>query len=1092
MALNPTTSVSNPRIAKLIELEVAGRIKPEHEAELNTYRAQGLAPKSAGAAANESERKASAFLTRAMGANRSYEEQDIGPRSYVGQKMADSAPDFLNVLPGIVGNSPERQVSDSAQDEFIAASLRQDSGAAIPPAELEKQRRIYFPMPGDGPEALQQKRAARLRAISGLQNSTGRSITPEQQAQLEKMRPDLQWADTGVRPKAAPSATPPDGAPLPPDKVVGIGEGITNAIDNAAGLNDGPTKVNIDNEASKQTPEFRAGLAKLLADPKVSGDEIRAYWDKNAPGWAEGEKNAPPPPAAPLAVERGKGGFVEGADAVLRGAADTVSLGFGDEIAAGARTLFGDKTMAENLRAERGVDRYDEENHPVLRGGGQLAGAFVPIGGAWAAGARGAVDTAKVGGTLGAAYGVGSGETLGERFTGGAKGALAGAGSGLVLGKLSDMYINRSAARAAAKRGGAAEQEAAGRFSVRQAADRQGVELMPADVGSPLVARMTAGTAQSPYGVTRIIAGGKRSVESFRNARNRLAGDAPAAREIGESLQAVEQRGMDRVGNAVRDARGAVVREVGVPQDMTGAGQVAQRGANKFIAETSDRATKLYDKIPIEPTADSTLSNTVNYLKDATAGMDSNPKMSALFQSPRLKSYLNALTPETVEIPVPPKAMPGGAPIPQPPQVEQVGGKLSWRDMMEFRTRVGDMLDEPRLSEKIAPRQLRGLYAALSRDMQATARAQGPDAYRAWKRANDFYDGRQKRIEGPLSLLLGTRKDATANEAYSQIERLARDAAGGDFAKLGQVLRSLPPEDAAAIRATMVSRAGETDKGFSPEAFAKAWGNISDRAKTYLIPKSGMRDIMDQAATRAQDIGARGSFAGKSGEAVFEAVEKMAQRKGDSHRFVEMVNNLSPDEATGLRSRLIARMGEATPGKQYEAGNTFSPSMFLTRWNEFSPDAKRVLFGNGELRSAMDDLVKVSSRMKEAQSYANFSGSGGAISVDKTNTGLAGAALALFSGHPVIAAGLASPALIQNFSARLLTSPKMVRWLAAAPKAVTPAAERLHIRRLSNIATRDPTIRNEVMQLQSRLLSAMNDNAPRASAASGDRQEQNQ
>jgi len=43
MGKAPVT-VTNPRIAKLIELEAEGRIKPEHQQELNAYRAQNLAP----------------------------------------------------------------------------------------------------------------------------------------------------------------------------------------------------------------------------------------------------------------------------------------------------------------------------------------------------------------------------------------------------------------------------------------------------------------------------------------------------------------------------------------------------------------------------------------------------------------------------------------------------------------------------------------------------------------------------------------------------------------------------------------------------------------------------------------------------------------------------------------------------------------------------------------------------------------------------------------------------------------------------------------------------------------------------------------
>jgi len=133
-----------------------------------------LKPTAASAQATEQERKAGAFLIRALGSNESYEAQDIGPRSLVGQGLADTVPNLLNTLPGVIGNSPKRQVADSAQDEFIAASLRQDSGAAIPEEEMERQRRIYFPMPGDSEAAIEQKRMARLRAIEGLRQSAGR------------------------------------------------------------------------------------------------------------------------------------------------------------------------------------------------------------------------------------------------------------------------------------------------------------------------------------------------------------------------------------------------------------------------------------------------------------------------------------------------------------------------------------------------------------------------------------------------------------------------------------------------------------------------------------------------------------------------------------------------------------------------------------------------------------------------------------------------------------------------------------------------------------------------------------------------------
>lgn len=149
------------------------------------------------------ERKAAAFLIRGLGANDSYEKQNVGPRSMVGQALADTVPGLLNSLPAEIGNSPQRQVADTNQDEFIAASLRQDSGAAIPEEEMERQRRIYFPMPGDGPEVIEAKRQARIRALEGLRQSAGRLEQSAEQryAELSGVMPQ-NAAEAGLAPGA--------------------------------------------------------------------------------------------------------------------------------------------------------------------------------------------------------------------------------------------------------------------------------------------------------------------------------------------------------------------------------------------------------------------------------------------------------------------------------------------------------------------------------------------------------------------------------------------------------------------------------------------------------------------------------------------------------------------------------------------------------------------------------------------------------------------------------------------------------------------------------------------------------------------------
>ena len=95
------------------------------------------------ATTRETEDKAGAFYIRAKGSDAQYEATGEGPRGYLGQTVRDIAPNLQNSLPTwLGGNDSGRQVADSSQDEFIAASLRQDSGAAIPDNELERQRRI--------------------------------------------------------------------------------------------------------------------------------------------------------------------------------------------------------------------------------------------------------------------------------------------------------------------------------------------------------------------------------------------------------------------------------------------------------------------------------------------------------------------------------------------------------------------------------------------------------------------------------------------------------------------------------------------------------------------------------------------------------------------------------------------------------------------------------------------------------------------------------------------------------------------------------------------------------------------------------------
>ena len=226
--------VTNPRIAKLIELEVAGKIKPEHQQELDTYRAQGLAPKkSSGNNLTEYQGKSTGFYERAAGADADFLAAGAG-----GEPVGYGGDVARAVLPKNVVNSntsPERQKAQQAKEDFIRASLRYESGAAIGQDEFTAQDRIFFPQTGDSAEVIAQKAAARKRVIDSLKVAAGpgvdaKRIAPPAANPAGQPSPDdkdadgkpfhsLLGTDWGVRLEAALGARAQEFEPLDNDKV---------------------------------------------------------------------------------------------------------------------------------------------------------------------------------------------------------------------------------------------------------------------------------------------------------------------------------------------------------------------------------------------------------------------------------------------------------------------------------------------------------------------------------------------------------------------------------------------------------------------------------------------------------------------------------------------------------------------------------------------------------------------------------------------------------------------------------------------------------------------------------------------------------
>lgn len=110
----------------------------------------------------EADGKSALYATRAAGA--------LPLINTYGNSLTDLPQSFVGSTP-VVGNyfrDANYQRAEQAGREFLQAILRKDTGAAITKEETAEYGNVYLPRPGDTPEVLTQKAAARDRALQAL------------------------------------------------------------------------------------------------------------------------------------------------------------------------------------------------------------------------------------------------------------------------------------------------------------------------------------------------------------------------------------------------------------------------------------------------------------------------------------------------------------------------------------------------------------------------------------------------------------------------------------------------------------------------------------------------------------------------------------------------------------------------------------------------------------------------------------------------------------------------------------------------------------------------------------------------------------
>lgn len=208
-----------------------------------------------------------------------------------------------------------------------------------------------------------------------------------------------------------------------------------------------------------------------------------------------------------------------------------------------------------------------------------------------------------------------------------------------------------------------------------------------------------------------------------------------------------------------------------------------------------------------------------------------------------------------------------------------------------------------------------------------------------------------------------------------------------------------------------------------------------------------------------------------SGEKAFARIQAMASPRGDGRRLGEMMRALTPEERGDVAATIAEGLGRKS------ANEPFSAERFVTQVERLSKSARRTVFGP-EGSAALDDLLIVAQRHRDVLKSLNASRSGQVVNWRQAIQGIvlgggmggvAGGATGAAAGTG-IAAGLSlGGSAWRGVSARLFMSKGFAKWVAQAPGTSNPAAIQNHIRRLGEIASREPAIAGELSQLQQML-----------------------
>lgn len=433
--------------------------------------------------------------------------------------------------------------------------------------------------------------------------------------------------------------------------------------------------------------------------------------------------------------------------------------------------------------------------------------------------------------------------------------------------------------------------------TVREQGGTQGQQLAAGLLGglSPGVAGAGAGAAVRGVVRGRDGAQMQRTIEDFaalgatpsvgqasgnrllQGAENLLAGGPTSA----GVMNRFAERQADSIGQGLQRRADSLSRNASAER----AGRAIERGVDTFAGNTNATKRALYwqadqfipEQTPVQ------LQNTWREVVDLTTPTaGATATTSALIQPTILRLRENLAA-----------------------DLAAGGGNIPYSALKRIRSDIGEAISN---SSPLNPtsdiRELRRLYAALSRDMEAAAQAQGPEAVRSARRANNYTRAVADRLEQVRRVV---DKNGGPERVFNAVMSGTRD--GGTT--LRAVMQSLPKEGQQALTAAVIRRMGLATPGaqdaagdaFSAATFLTNWNRVSPEAKRALFDRHGpafSRD-MDRIARVADNI--------KQGSRVFANPSGTANRAAAQAYGVGLPLSIAQAPFTGHYWPVVATIG---------------------------------------------------------------------------------------------------------------------------------------------------------------------------------------